>query len=68
MSHFELFGALIGNFWAGLGIKTVLGCTHAVKQLSFSSIMTLGCELILGSKTVLGSTHIVEQLSFSMFP
>ena len=34
--QFGLFGAQMGYFWVGVGLKTVLGSTHAVEQLSFS--------------------------------
>ena len=42
LGSFLLFGALTGYFFGlGKGPKTVVGSTHVVKQLSFSTATTL---------------------------
>ena len=50
---FLIFGVLMGYFWrSGYDSKTVLGCTHVVKQLLFSMfsfILTFNFDLIFGS-------------------
>ena len=78
---FSLFLLIpIFNFWgpnglllgSGLGLKTVLGCTHISKQLEYCSISDLSCSfefvwVVGGSGGVPSDYFVSTQLQLLLF-